>query len=444
MEEKQGHSTDEEKNIFYEYFSKLPKKEEIKDIPSLEDLNKAYNDFCNVHNEILNIIETGFKDYQKTNESTLRKYRKIRNTYLLVEENNFSTYKQMAYGCLFNFKRFFNQYVSTDQNGIGKIIKIIDKIIGVTNNELSFIAGGVKCLCNISNIIEWIYAVINSFHQNNNESVLLSLGCQKLGIDCFSFLQIIKTDISKCKSALKPKSIFRTIYEDIFPLIKLFKLRKISKSILPHKEFVKYFIIADCAYTKTVKLKNHPKQQLLSQEGWYSPKLKYKIDNNKFCFNKMVYGIVVDNYTDEIAIGFGGTDICNRPLTILIDLSQTANLSPGYIYAVGLVEHIRNNTPDKNIVVCGHSLGGGLAQFATATQDDRVKAFCYNSAGLFNASSEKIKKFGVNLNNIFHYRLEWDYVSCLGKLLGYVYTAKATCLICSNHGRKALKKSLGL
>lgn len=443
MEENNRAENNEERNIFYEYFCNLEKEREIPETPSLKDLNRAYKDFCNINNEILKTVESSLQDFIKNNDYTFRNMQKVRTAYLYVEKNYISTYKQMACGCFFCFRNFFNQYVPTKQNYVGIVIEMIDNIIGITNQKLNFVIGGVKCLCHISNIIEWIYTIINGFLNNNNENVLLSLGCKKLGLSHKDFIKILKTDISKCISALKQKNICRTIYEDIFPLIKQFNLRKVSTSIQPYKEFVKYFIIADCAYTKATKFKNHPKEQLLSQEGWHSPNVKYRIDNNHFHFNQMVNGIVVDNYTDEIAIGFGGTEICNRPLTILIDLSQTANISPGYIYAVGLVTHINNKTPNKNIVVCGHSLGGGLAQFATATQKAKVRAYCYNSAGLFN-ESYKIANAHHNQSCIKHYRLEWDWVSCLGKLIGSVYTAKSTCLICFNHGRNALKKSLGV
>lgn len=436
--EENYNNADEEKNIFYEYFSKL-EKIDFEDATTTEELHKVYKNFKDIHNEILKTVDECYRTTLNSKFSTLYKYKEVRNTYLLIEKNLFPQYKNAVYGCFFTFKNFFNQFVATKQNGIKNIIRIIENLIGVTNYKLSFIIGGVKVLCNISNIIEWLYVTIISSINKSNEAELFSLGCQVLKLNKISYCKFISKDIYRCKKALEPKSIFRTITEDILPLIKLFKLRSVTPNIPNINEFKKYFIIADYAYKKFSIYKD----KSLIQNQWYLPQKKYKINNDRFNFNNMVYGIVLDNHIDEIAIGFCGTDICHRPLTILIDASQIANVSPGYVYAVGLVTHIKNETPNKKIVVCGHSLGGGLAQFATATQENNVSAYCYNSAGLLGESLKVINQFSP-FSNIYHYRLEWDYVSCFGRLLNIVYTAKSTRLMCFNHSRKALKKSLGL
>ena len=434
MEENNRPANNEDRNIFYEYFSNLERKENYKTVPTTEEINKVFADFQKINSEILLIVEGCYKDILMSQNAIFTQIKKLRNIYLYIENNSMSQYKDSVYQCFNTFKNFFNQFEQAED-----IIKTIDILTGVVNNKLHFIIGGVKALCNIANIIEWIYAVITSANKNKNEAILLSIGCKKLKLDKYSFCKYISKDINRCRKVLKPKSICRTIIEDILPLRKYLNLRSVSLKNTHIKEFREYFIIADYAYKDIAIYKNNK----LSQKKWTSPKVKYRINNYKFRFNSMVYGIVLENHNDEVVVGFGGTEI-SRPLTFMIDASQIANVSPGYVYAVGLIEHIRNCTPGKNIVVCGHSLGGGLAQFATATQDDRVKAYCYNSAGLFEASYQKIKDFEPFSSNIYHYRLEWDYISCFGKLIGSVYTAKATRLICFNHGRKAIKESLGL
>lgn len=439
MEENNKHTNNSDRNIFYEYFKKLEKKKDYGGSPSIEVLNDHYNSFININNHILKIIDNCYKSVFESKESTFSKCKKLKETYFLIENEKIPEYKHAVHCSFVTFKNFFNQFVATNQNGIKRIIEIIDSLIELNNNYLSFIVGGVKALCNISNIIEWLYAIIVSYKKSSNEAILFSLGCQKLELNNKSLCRFISADISRCKSALNPKSIFRTIIEDIKPLIEQFHISKVSKDIPNIDYFRKYFIIADCAYKKACALKYNKR---LQNYGWDFLRNKYKIDNGNFNFNNMVYGIVCNN-DNEIAIGFCGTEICRRPLTLLIDASQIANVSPGYVYAVGLVVHIKNETQDKNIVVCGHSLGGGLAQFAAATQEGTVQAYCYNSAGLFKQSYKKIKSYKP-FDHIFNYRLEWDCISCFGKLIGSVYTAKATRLICLNHGIKALKKSLKL
>ena len=435
MENDNRSVNNKEKNIFYEYFPKL-KRIGFEETPTMEEIYKVYNNFKEIHNEILKTIDECYKNVLDSGNSTFYKYKEVRSTYLFIEENRIPQYKNAVYGCCFTFNGFFKQFVPTKP--IRNIIRQIEKLKSITNNKLSFLIGGVRVLCNISNVIEWIYAVITSCKTNSDNTIIFSIGCQKLKLHKLSFCRFIGTDILKCTKALKPKSICKTIFDDILPLRKYINLRSVTQNIPQLKDFKKYFIIADCAYKDTANYLNK-----LQQADWYLPINSYRINNYEFNFNNMVYGIVLDNHIDEVAIGFGGTNK-SRLLTFLIDASQIANVSPGYVYALGLVEHIKMNTCNKKIVVCGHSLGGGLAQFATAIQKQGVYAYCYNSAGLLDGSYKEVKDFRP-FNNIFHYRLEWDYVSCFGKLIGYIYTAKVNGVSCSkSHDRKTIKKSLGL
>ena len=100
-----------------------------------------------------------------------------------------------------------------------------------------------------------------------------------------------------------------------------------------------------------------------------------------------------------------------------------------YLCALGLLLELRmNSKPNKRIIVCGHSLGGGLSQFAvaaaTAAGYKNIEAFGYNSAGLSDDTlnvidhiSSGIKKF----SNIYHICHISDIVSRIGYLLGDCY-----------------------
>ena len=95
---------------------------------------------------------------------------------------------------------------------------------------------------------------------------------------------------------------------------------------------------------------------------------------------------------------------------------------------MGLLLELRKHvSPNENIHVYGHSLGGGLSQFAvaavTALGFKNVYGYCYNSAGLRKTSMSVI--YSINprfyLKNISHLFHQSDYVHTKGYLLGRRY-----------------------
>ncbi len=111
---------------------------------------------------------------------------------------------------------------------------------------------------------------------------------------------------------------------------------------------------------------------------------------------------------------------------IIDDAKQTSHLGmtpQQYKDAATALQTIVANTSDdpkyKNIVCTGHSLGGGLVQYAMASTDlqGRVKGYTYNSAGLnglqtVNNFDEELAKKAVD--NIIGVRNDRDPVSWVG------------------------------
>ena len=85
-----------------------------------------------------------------------------------------------------------------------------------------------------------------------------------------------------------------------------------------------------------------------------------------------------------------------------------------------IVDAMLSNT-SKNVSVYGHSLGGGLMQFACAgNSTTRVHGYGYNSAGLSASTCGILSKRGayVQLNNIVFINASTDIVSKIGTFLG--------------------------
>lgn len=128
----------------------------------------------------------------------------------------------------------------------------------------------------------------------------------------------------------------------------------------------------------------------------------------------------------------------------LNNLTQLTGYSYLYIVAAGYlcIEMDKAHTA-KEFKVCGHSLGGGLAQFSVAANTEKhegqsLEAICYNSAGL---SEEMYNLLNANLVfPIVHVFTQKDLVHNLGFLLGKLYVLDFPCKsylhICYNHDKR--------
>lgn len=130
---------------------------------------------------------------------------------------------------------------------------------------------------------------------------------------------------------------------------------------------------------------------------------------------------------NKIYIGFAGTEVLNKIPTLGADIQQLVSPSLMYLRAVGIVRAFLNHYPDRDILVAGHSLGGGLAQMAvlanSATLASRVYGAAFNSAGLSSESLTMAGSLGRLQNasvKITHFRSPQDPVSELGALAGGV------------------------
>lgn len=134
---------------------------------------------------------------------------------------------------------------------------------------------------------------------------------------------------------------------------------------------------------------------------------------------------------DDIVVAFSGTD----PKNLYMDYEDFNQIFAGsvlYLEAAGFLHILIDWTENKNFFICGHSLGGGLAQFSTVANIDRFKkkykCYAFNPAGLSINSLNFLKKERITkaLNNIFVYVTCKDIVSLSGAKLGNVVTLPKT------------------
>ena len=101
-------------------------------------------------------------------------------------------------------------------------------------------------------------------------------------------------------------------------------------------------------------------------------------------------GFVGSRDSDKVIIvGFSGTELLSLKNWKTNVCQYFGRLDPVYVQAAGLVRSVwmgkrhRKDFKDLRVIVCGHSLGGGLMQYSVgAMNKDDIVGYGYNSAGL--------------------------------------------------------------
>lgn len=122
-----------------------------------------------------------------------------------------------------------------------------------------------------------------------------------------------------------------------------------------------------------------------------------------------------------VVITFKGTDIFNGR-DWKTDYAQAMTCANDtYLEALGLLLYVRETvSSSRTIRVYGHSLGGGLMQFAvSAATSGRTYGYGYNSAGL-SAGTLRLIPQPMHIDKIRHFRVRNDIVMATGEQLGLI------------------------
>ena len=175
----------------------------------------------------------------------------------------------------------------------------------------------------------------------------------------------------------------------------------------------------------------------------------------RFLLNGNMNGYL--GYSDmekAIIVGFSGTEFSSF-MNWKTNICQFFGvLDPVYVQAAGLVRAVwlgkshKKGFKDSKVIVCGHSLGGGLMQFAVSLINrEDVIGYEYNSAGL---SEQNVKKTNALLqechSNVFHLYQPNDKVFTMPgcyQLGRSVNCPISVTNICDSHRISTMRKSTG-
>lgn len=161
-----------------------------------------------------------------------------------------------------------------------------------------------------------------------------------------------------------------------------------------------------------------------------------------FCFPLGFKGWV-GKKDDRYVVAFSGTQLSDAGM-LYADVEQIVGPSLIYACAVGLVAWFAQR--EMEVWVCGHSLGGGLTQFAvTALNNARVQGWGFNSAGLSAYAVGTLRsrlQSAPLLGRIEHYVTGNDVVSVAGALLGNCYVLPGSGRL--GHSRNDLRRAMGM
>ena len=132
---------------------------------------------------------------------------------------------------------------------------------------------------------------------------------------------------------------------------------------------------------------------------------------------------------DEIVLAFAGTDGIQNTTDMGQNVLNGACQETGqYERAAKLLAKVKEKYPNKRIKVTGHSLGGGLSEYAVAKNNygGQVEAVTYNSAGICPTLLPMEIDYDSVGASIRNYRTYDDYVSPINAHIGPLYNITGT------------------
>lgn len=177
----------------------------------------------------------------------------------------------------------------------------------------------------------------------------------------------------------------------------------------------------------------------------------------QFHFDRGLKGAIMEIPEDSsVVLAFTGTDLWDTttPNQIITDIVQILGSADSTYYAaVGIAKELWSQFNNRHIFITGHSLGGGLTQFATAAlMKPNIQGIGFNSAGLSDGTMKILKRhqkkqeeqnMGHRSNiHIQHIVMQNDWVCRVGTLVGNMFVYASNLRFLDAHKLKEINKAI--
>ena len=307
-------------------------------------------------------------------------------------------------------------HIVNPNNDSDKIFNLIlNRTIKLYDKRNDHVSNNIASIMAYYSIVDNLMMIVGLYKKNDIEKELVKEANARLN---YSFLYYFRV-------FLRLKAIIQAPKVKAILLLIEFVMKVVTNNVVtqatPSNDIIAGISFADMPYTLFDGKKSPQKPTIIQP---YYIHVKGVQIGGKITLSK-AFCAYLAKHQNTIILGFKGTKETSIPnwVTNIQQIVFRADIT--YKMALGLLIKTIQSQKDlaTPIHVYGHSLGGGLTQFAfVGANNPAVKGYAYNSAGL-SCETLRMLPLATNKSNMKHLYQRMDTVFCIGNQWGYVYTS---------------------
>lgn len=395
---------------------------EIAAIEKHKSLEVAYSFYKSVYNKIVDDINAALEDYDRAERNIDGILDTSFHSQYSMKGENWKVLKNRYRDFVKQFIRLleYNEPLTTQLAARGLTIADVEGWRANLPNEGYDNRQMLQFMTCTKWVVDNVWSIYRHFRSSMDICKFAYDGCKLLHVTWSGFLNDIKIVAGGRQVT--------AIYHDLQEIIKgeQAKKRKIAVNLTDIERKGAAFAEYPYEFKHNGSVQIYPLPKVANRD--HNLRDLY-VDGERKLILKDAFGMAVamfdhDNEGKRIhCVSFAGTRLKRLHTAILnstTDLFQILSMpSVVYFAAVGILNAVMKTYKNEEIYVFGHSLGGGLTQYAcTAMDSNHAIGYGYNSAGLSIFSLNTLSRSAHC--DVEHICSQYDPVSQIGTLLGSV------------------------